>query len=199
MPNGPVDEQSLRTRIADLLASDPTLSQRHAERIATLEAAIVVLHRESRTDVVTGLLSERAQREDEAAVEGTWMALQIDDVQLAYDRCGHKSGNQFVSDLTKLMAEGARACGVRLYRMGTSKFAAFSPDAERIKAFSAIMDALKPKEPFDPTDLRSPMERALDKLGNTGSPDWRPFWDFQAHERGAPVPPVQLIMRSLRR
>jgi hypothetical protein len=131
-------------RARALRASDPSLSLEHSERIAALELERDDWQLKARTDFATGVLNERAHTEDTAvdAVKGH-AVLEVPTVQTVYDHCGQFSGNQYARDAAGIIALAAGP-DVRVYRLGTAKFALITADLQTARlAGQAVKEALR--------------------------------------------------------
>jgi GGDEF domain-containing protein len=124
-------------------ASDASLGVAHSERIAALELERDDWQVKARTDLVTGVLNERAHTDDaESAGEGH-AVFELSTVQAVYDYCGQFSGNQYARDAAGVIALAAGP-DVRMYRIGTAKFALIATDLEAAKlAGQRINEALR--------------------------------------------------------
>jgi GGDEF domain-containing protein len=126
-----------------LRSADSSLTIGPSETIATLEMDRDSWRLKARTDAVTGLLNERAHIEDAEDETCAHAVLHIPEVQGVYDECGQSSGNQYARD-TARMIESAAGEGVRVYRIGTAKFAMIAADIESVRrATETVRAALR--------------------------------------------------------
>ncbi|MCA9848565.1 MAG: bifunctional diguanylate cyclase/phosphodiesterase, partial [Dehalococcoidia bacterium] len=108
------------------------LVQRHsANQIASAEAALVQLRRETTTDSLTGLGNHRAFQEalrrDSTNDAGALVMVDLDRFKEANDLRGHAEGDQILRAVGELLAT---IFPRRAYRIGGDEFAAFAPTYE---------------------------------------------------------------------